>query len=65
MSTSSIASSASVTAHQPIQQPARGRVDNDGDEATETAAAKAKESAKQTPAQPANPNLGKHLSVSA
>ncbi len=65
MSTSAIASSAPVTSYQPIQQATRGRVGNDGDEATESAAVKAKESAKQTPAQPANPNLGKHLSVSA
>ena len=65
MSTSAIASSPLVTAYHPIQQATRGRVDTDGDEATESAAAKAKESAKQPPVQSVNPNLGKHLSVSA
>ena len=65
MSINAVASSASVASHQPIQHAARARVDNDGDEATESAAAKAKESAKPTASPPANSNRGTHLNVTA
>lgn len=65
MSTSAVASSAAVSSYQPIQPSARGRVDNDGDEATESSAVKAKESAKQSPPAATNSNLGNHLNVSA
>ena len=64
MSTNAVASSVAVSSFHPIQQAARGRVDKDGDEATESTALKAKESAKQPPTQPTNSNLGKHLNVS-
>ena len=61
MSITSVASATTVHAPSQIQQaPRLARADRDGDEATESAASKAKEAAK-----PVNPNLGKSLNVSA
>ena len=63
MSISAVASSAPATSYQPIQKAARGGVDNDGDEATESAAVKSKESASAPAPKPANSNVGTLLNV--
>ena len=63
MSVSAVASSPPVSPYQPVHAASRGRADNDGDEATESTATKAKEAAKQPPSNPANSNRGSRLNV--
>jgi hypothetical protein len=49
---------------QPAQLQASGRRDNDGDEATESAASKAREAASSN-SQPVNANRGRNLNITA
>ncbi len=65
MSISAVSSSAAASSYQPVHAAARGRADKDGDEATESTASKAKESAQPPPSKPANANLGTRLNVTA
>ena len=64
MSISAATSTVSPVPYQPIQPASRGRVDNGGDEATESAAAKTKEASKAS-AKPVDANRGTLVNVTA